>query len=60
MSADIILDDWVLPASVDVQRNNGKAYEVDREKLVKNIQHNREVVQRLRCDKKYKKILQEV
>lgn len=60
MSADIILDDWALPASIDVQRNNGTAYEVDREKLERNIQQNREVIRRIRCEKKYEEILQEV
>ena len=60
MSADIILDDWALPASIDVQRNNGTVYEVDREKLEKNIQQNREVIRRIRCEKKYEEILQEV
>lgn len=60
MSADIILDDWALPESIDVQRNNGTAYEVDREKLERNIQQNREVIRRIRCEKKYEEILQEV
>ncbi len=60
MSADIILDDWALPASIDIQGNNGKANEVDREKLERNIQQNREVIRRMRCDKKYEKVLQEI
>ncbi len=60
MSADIVLDDWALPESIDVQRNNDTVYEVDREKLEKNIQQNREVIRRIRCEKKYEEILQEV
>lgn len=60
MSADIILDDWALPVAIDDQRNNSKVNEVDREKLERNIQKNREVIHRIRCEKKYKNILQEV
>ena len=33
MSADIILDDWVLPASIDIRRSNQKGYDIDREEL---------------------------
>lgn len=60
MPADIILDDWALPAAVDVQRNNDTQHEVDREKLEENIKQNREIIRRMRCDEKYEEILQEV
>lgn len=60
MSTDIILDDWALPASIDVHRSNHKEYDIDREELDKNIQQNREIVRRMRNNKKYEKILQEV
>lgn len=60
MSADIILDDWALPVSIDIQRSNRREYEIDREKLDKNIQQNREIVQRMRDNKKYAGILQKV
>lgn len=60
MSIDIILDDWALPASIDIRRNNQKEDDIDREELDRNIQQNREIVRRMRNNKKYEKILQEV
>ncbi len=60
MSEDIVLDDWVLPESIGVPRNHGKAYEINREKLEENIQKNREAIKRMRCDEKYEKNLQKV
>ncbi|MCM1498232.1 MAG: hypothetical protein NC124_07160 [Clostridium sp.] len=60
MSADIILDDWALPASIDVLRNHQTEYDIDKKELDRDIQQNREIVKRIRNNKKYEKILQEV
>lgn len=60
MSADIILDDWALPVSINIHRDNQKEHDIDRKELDKNVQQNREIVRRIRNNKKYEKILQEV
>lgn len=60
MSSDIILDNWVLPEYIDIHRGNQKKPDIDRKELDKNIQKNREIVMRMRNNKKYEKILQEV
>lgn len=60
MSADIILDDWALPASIDVLRSNQPEYDLDKKELDRNIQQNQEIIKRIRNNMRYKKILQEV
>lgn len=60
MSADIVLDDWSVPVPIDVRGNNQMMYDIDEKELDRNIQQNREVVKRIRNNKKYEKILQEV
>ncbi|MCM1045209.1 MAG: hypothetical protein NC417_06840 [Candidatus Gastranaerophilales bacterium] len=60
MSADIILDDWALPAPIDILRNNQSKYKIDKSELDKNIQQNQEIIKRMRNNVKYKKMLQEV
>lgn len=60
MSADIILDDWALPASIDVLKCVQTKYDIDKKELDRNIQQNQEIVKRIRNNVKYKKILQEV
>lgn len=60
MPGDIILDDWALPSSIEICRSNQREYDIDKEELDRNIQQNREVVKRIRNNKRYEKILQEV
>ncbi|MCM1261684.1 MAG: hypothetical protein NC313_03100 [Butyrivibrio sp.] len=60
MAADIILDDWTFPISIDVIRNNKTEYDIEKEELDRNIQQNHETIRRIRNNKKYKNILQEV
>lgn len=60
MSADIILDDWALPDSMDVRSSKHKEHKIDKVELDKNIQQNQEIIKRIRDNKKYEKILQEV
>ena len=57
MSSDIILDDWMLPESI---KKNRKENDIDRVKLDLSIRQNRESVKRIRDNKKYEKILQEI
>lgn len=60
MSADIILDDLAFPVSIDVHRNNQIEYDVNKEDLDRSIRQNREIIKRIRNNKKYEKILQKV
>lgn len=60
MAMDIILDDWVLPGAIELQKKADIDYEADMEKLEKSILQNQEVIRRIRSNKKYNSILQEV
>ncbi|MCM1082347.1 MAG: hypothetical protein NC393_13080 [Clostridium sp.] len=60
MATDIILDDWALPAPIDVLKKNQGNYNYNQKELDKNIQQNREIVKRIRGNKKYESILQKV
>ncbi|MCM1245140.1 MAG: hypothetical protein NC293_05780 [Roseburia sp.] len=60
MSKDIILDDWALPSAIGVCRKSQREYNIDKEELDRDIQQNREIVKRIRNNKRYAKILQEV
>lgn len=60
MSADIILNDWILPESIDICKRIQKEYNIDRVKLDKSIQQNRELIKHIRDNKKYEERLQEI